>query len=172
MKKSTKGALAAAAAGTLLLGGAGSLAYWSTSATVTGTDVATGHLALLTPNCGAWQLDSGENAPLTYADGDPLVPGDALTRVCTYVIDASGNHLRATVSAAAPTLPAPLADAFTVSAVDLQVNNVAATEFTELNDGQTLQVTVKATFNSSVTDHMDLNAVLGDVTVNVNQVHN
>ena len=171
MKKSTKGALAAAAAGTLLLGGAGSLAYWSTSANVPGADLATGHLALLDPECGDWTLDSGEVGPVAYADGDPLVPGDALTKVCTYEIDAVGNHLRATVAAATPTVPAPLADAFTVDAVGLKVDGAAATEFTEQNDGDVLEVTVKATFNSAVTDHMNLNAVLTDVTVNVNQIH-
>lgn len=171
MKKSTKGTLAAAAAGTLLLGGAGSYALWSTSATVSGTSLNSGHLALLDPSCGDWQLDSGESAPLTYADGDPIVPGDALTRVCTYTIDASGNHLRATVAADAPTLSANYAGAVTVDAVDLQVDGSPATEFTEDNDGDTLQVTVKATFNSSVTDHQDVVGSLGDVTVNVNQVH-
>ncbi|MDI9944213.1 alternate-type signal peptide domain-containing protein [Rhodococcus sp. 1.20] len=36
MKKQTKGAIAAAAAGALLLGGAGSLAVWSDSADVSG----------------------------------------------------------------------------------------------------------------------------------------
>ncbi len=39
MKKSTKGALAAAAAGSLLLGGAGSLAYWTDAESITGTSI-------------------------------------------------------------------------------------------------------------------------------------
>ncbi len=39
MNKTTKGALAASAAAVLLLGGAGSLAYWSDAETIQGGDV-------------------------------------------------------------------------------------------------------------------------------------
>ena len=60
MKKSTKGAFAAAAAGSLLLGGAGSLAYWTDASTVDGKAITSGHLQLnpITATCDdSWQLD-------------------------------------------------------------------------------------------------------------------
>ena len=44
MKKSTKGALAATTAGVLLLGGAGSLAFWSDS--IGGSTISSGHISL------------------------------------------------------------------------------------------------------------------------------
>ncbi len=46
MKKTTKGALAAVAGGSLLFGGAGSLAYWTGESTVTGDSIESGTLDL------------------------------------------------------------------------------------------------------------------------------
>jgi alternate signal-mediated exported protein len=176
MGKTTKGAVAAAAAGVLLLGGAGTLAYWSDSETVTGGTLNSGHLDIATDGtntgCGAWELDSGESAPVTYTAGDPLVPGDVLSRSCAYTIDAAGNHLRATISATAPSLTGDLANSLTVGTANLEVNGASATEFTEANDGQALTVDVTVTFNSTVTDDEDVSAVLGDITVTAQQVHN
>ncbi|MFL6025081.1 MAG: alternate-type signal peptide domain-containing protein [Marmoricola sp.] len=94
MKKSTKGALAAAAAGTLLLGGAGSLAYWTDSSNVSGTSITSGYLDLGDPVCTGgtlhdWQIDGG-------AAYDPatmrLVPGDTLTKKCTITVNKAGTH--------------------------------------------------------------------------------
>ena len=62
MKRSTKGALAASAAGILLLGGAGSLAFWNATVNVPGAAIASGDLKLSTPDCGdGWLLDDGED---------------------------------------------------------------------------------------------------------------
>jgi len=94
MKKSTKGALAAAAAGTLLLGGAGSLAYWTDSSTVSGTSITSGYLDLGDPVCTGgtlhdWQIDGGAAYdPLTMR----LVPGDTLTKKCTITVNKAGTH--------------------------------------------------------------------------------
>lgn len=175
MKKSTKGALAATAAGVLLLGGAGTLAYWSDSELVTGGTVNAGHLALLTDatntGCGSWTLDSGESLPTTYTAGDPLVPGDVLSKSCAFTIDAEGNHLRATIAADTPTLTGDLADSLDIGTANLEVNGSPATEFTETNDGQALTVDVTVTFDSTVTGDMDTSAVLGDITVTASQIH-
>lgn len=174
MKKSTKGAIAAAAAGVLLLGGAGTLAYWTDSETVTGGTVNSGHLALIidgtNTGCGDWTLDTGEGAA-TYTAGDPLVPGDVLSRSCAFTIDAEGNHLRATISADTPSLTGDLADSLDVGTANLEVNGASATEFTEANDGQALSVDVTVTFDSTVTGDMDVSATLGDITVTAEQIH-
>ena len=175
MNKSTKGALAALAAGALLLVVGGTYAYWSDSETVTGDSLNSGHLDIATDatntGCGAWTLDSGESAPVTYTSGDPLVPGDVLSKSCAFTIDAAGNHLRATIAADTPSLTGDLANSLTVGTANLEVNGASATEFTEANDGQALTVDVTVTFNSSVTDDEDVSATLGDITVTAQQVH-
>ena len=51
MKKSTKGALAASSAAVLLLGGAGSLAFWSDSQDVGSANITSGELTLGAPDC-------------------------------------------------------------------------------------------------------------------------
>lgn len=99
MKKSTKGAFAAAAAGSLLLGGAGSLAYWTDASTVDGKAITSGHLQLnpITATCDdSWQLD-GEDY-----DAQVLVPGDELTRHCSYTVSMSGKNLSAKLDVVGP----------------------------------------------------------------------
>ena len=101
MNKTTKGALAAGAAGVLLLGGVGTLAFWTDTETATGTGINSGHLKLTLPDCGeGWLLD-GETTTFVPAT-DLLVPGDTLTKVCDYTVDAAGDHLAATFTATGP----------------------------------------------------------------------
>ncbi|GAA4824832.1 alternate-type signal peptide domain-containing protein [Nocardioides caeni] len=96
MKKTTKGALAAGSAAVLLMGGAGTLAFWTDSDVVDGGSVTAGDLSLTTGSCEDW----------VYADADVLgpgetvnlvVPGDTIEKTCTASIDGTGDHLRATV---------------------------------------------------------------------------
>ncbi|GCD88794.1 alternate-type signal peptide domain-containing protein [Nocardioides sp. LS1] len=98
MKKATKGALAAAAAGSLLLGGAGSLAYWTATGDVNGGSFASGTLSLTNPTCDTnWVYNAGAaNAGATVA---LIVPGDVLTKQCTTTLDATGDNLSATLDA-------------------------------------------------------------------------
>lgn len=92
MKKSTKGALAAGAAAFLLLGGAGTLAYWTADGTIEGGTIESGELDLTVPECDDWTLDGGAAFD---PDVDLLVPGDDLTRVCTLTLTAAGEHIGA-----------------------------------------------------------------------------
>ncbi len=178
MNKSTKGALAATCGAILLLGGAGSLAYWTDTEIVGGGAINGGTMTLGTDatntGCGAWQLDSAEAAPLTYTAGDPLVPGDVLTRACSYTVTASGNHLRATVGVTSPNFSGVAGDfggnlSATVSS--LRVNGVVATEFTEANDGQSLTANVSVTWAGVDTGHQGVSTVLDDLTLTATQVH-
>lgn len=111
MNKTFKGALGASAAAVLLLGGAGSLAYWTSDATVDGGSITSGTLGIV-------GQASGTNAPSscdkwTYATGAAnagkpvvlFVPGDIVTTKCTFKITATGDNLSAKVSAQ-PTLTA------------------------------------------------------------------
>lgn len=101
MKKTTKGALAAVAGGSLLFGGAGSLAYWTGDSTVTGDSIESGLLDLSVPDCTddlvagthGWQFDTSNTAfdPAT----DTVVPGDTLTKVCDMTLSLQGSHITA-----------------------------------------------------------------------------
>ncbi len=91
MKKSTKGAIAAAGAGVLLLGGAGTLAFWSDTDTVDGGTLTAGTLELSDVTCGANWLDGA--TPVSI-----LVPGDTVTKECTGTITLTGDNIEATVT--------------------------------------------------------------------------
>lgn len=179
MNKTSKGALAAGAAAVLLTGGAGTLAYWSGTEVIGGSNINAGDLEIVVDatntGCGAWQLDSGEAVALTYTSGDPLVPGDVLTRVCNYTIEADGNHLRATLAVSTPSLTAgtgSFGSDLTVNVSDIKVNNVASTVLTDANDGQKLTATIVATFSSASLDATEeATAVLQNLTLTATQVH-
>jgi alternate signal-mediated exported protein len=100
MKRTTKGALAAGGAAALLLGGAGTLAYWTDTAEVPGATINAGHLDLTDEDCGAgWVLDGG-----AAFGSQLLVPGDELTKTCTYTLDIAGEHFtKADFTVTAPT---------------------------------------------------------------------
>ncbi|WP_107767205.1 alternate-type signal peptide domain-containing protein [Nocardioides terrigena] len=97
MKNTTKGAFAASAAAVLLLGGAGSLAYWSDAETIKGGDVTAGSLSLDAPTCDAsWKYAAGKaGAGNTVAR---FVPGDVITKNCTFTVRGSGDNLTANLA--------------------------------------------------------------------------
>ncbi len=119
MKKTTKGALAAAAAGTLLVGGAGTYAFWTDSATVDGgrADVgpAQAHGARAATPTGRSTASEG---PAALYAGRDLVSRRHLTKECTYTIDAEGDHLEGELNVAnGPTFDSTaLSDALDASA--------------------------------------------------------
>lgn len=179
MKKTTKGALAAAAAGILLLGGAGTIAYWSDSETIVGGSVNTGKLSLDDAVCAEGWLYAPENA----GAGDPvslLVPGDAITKECTFTVSATGDNLAATLNTpASTTITSEGAATFeaTVGATyDLAGSPVTAdTPITDANDGQTVTATVTVTFPFgdeaavNANDTQDVTAALNDIAVTLVQ---
>jgi len=91
MNKSTKGALAAGAAAVLLLGGAGTLAFWNDSAEVDGGTLTAGTLTLSDVTCDATWTEGADT------DVQLLVPGDTVTKECTGTITMTGDHISATV---------------------------------------------------------------------------
>jgi len=176
MKKTTKGALAAGAAAVLLMGGAGTLAYWSADADVDGVQVTAGELKIINDNCDGdvWNFDGGEDvADKVYTAGDLIVPGDVLTKECSFEIQATGEHLRAEVELSNPALSGDLAsaltlvDSFQVDGVDLD-----ETDITEANDGDVVDVTISVTFNgSSDNTTQTLSGALSAFEIGLTQVH-
>lgn len=173
MKKTTKGALAAAAAGTLLLGGAGSLAFWNATATVAGGTLNSGSLKLVAgaDNCTPFVLDDDEPAT---AGPTVIVPGDTLTKTCTYTVNATGNHLRANLSAVGPQFTSE-----TLLAADLDidasftVDGSAVSSITSDNDGDVLEAKIVLTFDPESDNATQLGtATLGNYVVTATQVHN
>jgi alternate signal-mediated exported protein len=185
MKKSTKGALAAAAAGTLLLGGAGSLAFWNDATNVSGTSITSGHLKLTNSTCATadWILDEGAGAPheATYST-QLLVPGDKLTKTCTIDVDAAGDHLAATFSADdTSTNPASnaLLDELNVDAT-YAVNAGAPGDgqsAVAIADGDTITVKLSVSWPYGTLDNdsnvsTGLTAALNDISVTATQSDN
>jgi alternate signal-mediated exported protein len=105
MNKTMKGAFGASAAAVLLLGGAGSLAYWTGSSTAEGGSITSGTLGIDPLNVG--NTNSPCDASWVYAPGaakagQPVtlfVPGDKVTKKCTFTIAATGDNLSAKITA-------------------------------------------------------------------------
>lgn len=116
MNKSTKGAVAAAAAGVLLLGGAGSLAFWTGSSSVPASTITAGELKLGAANCAGWTFVNAGGAAFDPAT-DRVVPGDSVTRLCTIPITAIGKNLSANLTLPTANITKTPTDAnFTASA--------------------------------------------------------
>lgn len=174
MKKSTKGAVAAGSAAVLLMGGVGTLAYWNDSETVTGTTIGSGRLDLEVVDCDDWQLDADGGAGGDLGSRE-IVPGDSLTKTCTYTLTAEGDHLEASLGITTPNWTGALASKVTTAAT-FTVGVVPVTPGTPypFEDGSpetiTAEFTVDFPFGTSVDNtSQDLTATLGDVTMTVTQ---
>jgi len=175
MKKSTKGALAAVAAGVLLLGGAGTLAYWTAGTDVTGGTLTSGELKLTGVTCDPdWVFDATEDEPShAYVSGDLIVPGDTLTKTCTGTVVATGEHLRATVATTGGAKSGALASTLVVTPT-ATIGGNTVTEITEANNGDTVSVGLQVQFPYGVEDNSTqaLSATLTDYSIALTQVHN
>ena len=180
MNRSTKAALAAAAAGALLLGGAGSLAYWNSTQTVTGGSIKSGTLTLTQgagQSCTAWALDAAGGAT-TYTPGSTLVvPGDVITKDCDYTVTATGAHLAAnlTIDATSITGAAALAAALTPAATYTLDGNAVTTgqSITSADDGAVLHATITVTFDTATSGvtAQGMTASLDNIVIGLQQTH-
>lgn len=185
MKKTTKGALAALAGGTLLFGGAGSLAYWTGESTVTGDSIESGTLDLSTPDCtvGAgtheWQFDTSNAA--FDPDTDTVVPGDTLTKVCDLTLTLVGSHIGATLDVGSITAGLTGDSALTDELVPSATFLVDGDPYAPLTASGTyvIRATITVDFPYGVEDNDSnsplagpaLAAVLDDITVTATQTH-
>lgn len=176
MKKTTKGALSAAAAGTLLLGGAGSYAFWTASTNVSGTALAAGHLKIADQTCSSavWKLDGGA----TYTT-QKLVPGDSLTKTCTFKIDGIGDHMGVTLDTATPAWDTANSDGALTNELAVtadftgSVHGALASGAT-VNKDEVITVDLKVDFDGAgATDasNGDFSAVLNQITLTAHQNH-
>lgn len=166
MHKSVKGAVAAGAAGLLLLGGAGSLAYWTATGTVSGGSVNAGRLALVNPTPGSWVLNG---SPVTGTVA--IVPGDKLDWTGSYEVDAVGDNLEATLGVTGGSGSGTLLPHVQTS-VSATVGGQSVTTVTDANDGATLAVKVSVDFPFGTVADNDAQGKtldLSDVTVTLTQ---
>ncbi|WP_275001188.1 alternate-type signal peptide domain-containing protein [Promicromonospora iranensis] len=173
MERLTKAALATGGAAVLLLGGAGTLAFWTDEGLATGTDVTSGTLTVTDGTCGAWTLDGGG----TVAGG--IVPGDTVTADCALTVGGTGDHLAlGDITVSAPTwaetnaLTGALEVAVDGATLDGTELTLPLTDPVAVEAASDLVVTVAATFpEDSGNDTQALTASLEDVTVQVTQAH-
>ena len=170
MQNSLKGALAAIAGGALLLGGAGSLAYWTDNGTVGGADLESGTLLLGAPACDGWELDGGA----AYTD-QVLVPGDVLTQSCDFVVEAAGDHLGATFDVVTPTWAASnaLTSELVVAATYEVDGDVVTGTGIDIADDDVITAAVSVTFTgaSATNASKSIGAALDDITITATQSH-
>lgn len=178
MDKSVKGALAAGAAVLLTIGGGTTMATWTASEAVGGGAINSGSLDIVTDlvnlGCGDWSLD-GLGGATTYTVGDPLVPGDVLTRECAFTIQAEGSHLTANVGLSLPSFSGADGDFLGNLVADvsqIRVGGAPTTTFTDANDGDTLTATITVEFDADAGNlTQNLSTVLSALTLTATQVH-
>lgn len=176
MKRSTKGAIAGSVAALLLMGGVGTHAGWSGGDSVPGTALGSGHLSLTRLGCDGWLINGSVADPGTVR----IAPGATLTQVCSFVVDAVGANLKATLSLTQPTVsatdPTKPGDGAFVTALSAQAtykdalgNTIGTT--TKLSDDDKITATITVTLAQDATDAIeDADAALASVTVTATQV--
>jgi alternate signal-mediated exported protein len=180
MNNTLKGTIAASAAAALLLGGAGTLAYWSDSEDVVGGAIDSGELSLTQESgqtCSSWTLDSA-GGDTAYTPGSTLVvPGDVISRTCTYTVNAGGKHLAADLGLEAVSFSTSN-DLVTAldAAVSYTLGGVAAAsgdDITSADDLKVLVAKVSVTFDTTTsgTTAQNLTTSLNDLTVSLTQTH-
>ena len=189
MNKLVKGAIATAVGSALLMGGAGTFAYWNDSVGITGGTIVAGNLAVAdaTPTDGVWTVQKdGTGTATTVPNIASFVasPGDRFTYTKTVKITATGNNLVATLAltpgsivAATPASPANtalagyLTSTSTVAATGTGISagtvagtyTVAAGSAGVTSRDVTLSVVV--TFPKSTTAGFENNTKLGSVNL-------
>lgn len=192
MKKTTKGALAAVAGGSLLFASAGSLAYWTDDSTVDGDSIESGQLDLSLPDCTVaagthdWQFDTSNAA--FDPDVDTVVPGDTLTKVCDMTLTMVGSHMTAALDVDSvganwdPASDAGLTSELVptvVFLVDGAPYTAPLTTTSALPEDYTVRATITLTFPYGVEDNDSksplggpaLAAILENITVTATQQH-
>ena len=159
MNKLVKASVAAAAGIALLMGGAGSLALWNDSATVSSGTVSTGELSLTSNGAGSW------------ADGISLwVPGDTDTYTEVFTVVASGDNIEAQISAA---YSGSTTNGITSTSTIVVAGETASSPGVYTLDAgtYTVTVTVNVSFNATGTANQEIVAQpLGNVSVTLQQV--
>jgi alternate signal-mediated exported protein len=97
MNKFTKASIATGAGIVLLLGGAGTFAYWNDSADLTPGTITSGTLTISAGSTGSW-TDASDDSAISNITDFLIVPGDELLFAQDVKVNATGDNLVATLS--------------------------------------------------------------------------
>lgn len=177
MNKFTKASIATGAGIVLLLGGAGTLAYWNADADAAAGAITSGTLTIDTNGDGQWQDVSSD------VSGNPsditsttflVVPGDTLEYTESFEVGATGDNLRATVSANFASIDkGTWGDQLTVTTSVLK-NGTPVTSISSADDGADLvvKVTLAFAFNgtpAAVDTNQGVEVDLSDLAITLTQ---
>jgi alternate signal-mediated exported protein len=171
MNAVTKGAIAAGAAAVLLTSGLGTLAYWSSSATVAEGTISSGHLALDVQNA-TWTDVTGAVAEPFDPAVDTIVPGDVIRYTAEAVVTGEGRNLEATLTADTADIGGDLLPYLTV---DFLVDDTLTTELSydlgPIEEYRMLPVQLVFTFDPETPygEGMDADLNLGDFEFTLTQ---
>lgn len=155
MNKLVKGAIATGVGVVLLMGGAGTLAYWNGSASIASQTITAGNLTV-SAGTGVWKSGSTTINPANFR----TVPGDTLTYTVPVTVTSSGDNLKfdlglstAAITAATPVTAANTALKEAMTAGATFAIDTTATNNVTLVSGVTYKVnsTGTSTFNVIVT---------------------
>lgn len=168
MRTSVKIALAGSLGGVLLVGGAGSLAYWQENGTASGSAIGAGTLTLGPPNCGSGWTVNG-TAPFVPATAK-LVPGDTLVKVCSFAIAATGQNLHADITTVGGQDSGALGDKVTTTAA-YTVDGETRSTVTDADNGKSLKATITLAFPYGTLDNTSrgLTGAVSDYVVTLTQ---
>lgn len=171
MNAVTKGAIAAGAAAVLLTSGLGTLAYWSSSTTVAGGTLSSGHLSLDVQN-PVWTDQSGSIAVPFDPAVDSIVPGDVIVYTADALVSGEGRNLEATLTADTADIGGDLAPFVDVTfSVDAIVTSTLDYDLGSIDGDRTLPVRIVFTFDSATPfeEGMDADLNLGDFELTLTQ---
>jgi alternate signal-mediated exported protein len=181
MRTSLKAALAGVAGAGLLLGGAGSLAFWEDTQTENGGTVEAGTLNLVDRECSGWVVAGSDPAATVELLGDFLVvPGTEVAKTCTFEIEVAGvlkaslsvndaddDELRGLGSELDVTSAFSILDSEGAASLDDEVvvaDGTGEWTFDEKDSGKTLKtvITVKLPFEEGVVNNAANSSYLVD----------
>lgn len=153
MKKITSAAVAATLGAALLLGGAGTLAYWSDTKTSESQTISSGNLQMDVATGQNWTIKraAGSAAPVAFVPGtDKIVPGDVLTQTVNVPVKLVGKNIAARLTVNTPNLTGALKDDATVAVTNINGTAIAAGAASSVilgaTDASSVPVTVTVTF--------------------------
>lgn len=177
MSSRTKAIVAITAGTALLLGGGGTLAYWSTEQALTAGTVTSGDLDLALNAGATWTLKGVLDAsatPIAAADVTDvrIVPGDVLTLTQPVTATLVGDTLEADLTVTLPSALAPAGD-FNVEFEITGMTESAPNTFrlSPADSGTALTATLTITFDENTPDRDSVNTAinLDEVTFTLTQ---
>lgn len=171
MNKLVKGAIATGVGVVLLMGGAGTLAYWNASANTNSATITAGNLTATAAASGTWKSGATTINPATFR----TVPGDVLTYTQDVTLNASGDNLKFTVGLGTAALSVPAtftAPATSANSTELK-NQIAASAVYSVSganiapvSGQPNTFSVATAGSTTITVTVTLNHAFQAGTVN------